>query len=508
MAKKSYENSLNKYMANVDVDIPDSYFEKWQKTVDLMATIFEVPAGLIMRIFPTEIEVFVTSHTEHNPYEKAEKATLNAGLYCETVLATREQLEVPNALEDVEWKDNPDVKLDMISYLGVPLMWPNNEMFGTICVLDSKTRHFSKLYQALLWQFKEIIDGDLKLLVSERQLAQHAEELSKTLADLKATQDELVQSEKMAALGHLIAGIAHEINTPLGAIGSSITNILEFCDTHFKQLPVFFKNLSEERESDFLLLLDHIAESKPTLSRREKRALKKTFTQWLEDNQVANASDIADLLVIMGIQRTVDDILPLLHSSDSSTILDMAYQLAVVHNGARSIDIATNRAAKIVFALKNYVRNDQSGEKTQANLVEGLETVLTLYHNYLKQGIEIVKHYDEVPDIQCYPDELNQVWTNLIHNALQAMNYKGTLTLSVKQADTEIVVSVTDNGQGIDESTLPKIFTPFFTTKPAGEGSGLGLDIVKKIVDKHNGKIDVTSQPGETTFTVTLPLNA
>ena len=115
--------------------------------------------------------------------------------------------------------------------------------------------------------------------------------------------------------------------------------------------------------------------------------------------------------------------------------------------------------------------------------------------------------FEEIPEIQCFPDELNQVWTNLIHNSLQAMKNEGTLTIRGEKKGTDLMVSISDTGPGIPEEIQPKIFQPFFTTKPAGEGSGLGLDIIKRIVDKHNGKIAFQTQAGVgTTFSVTLPI--
>jgi signal transduction histidine kinase len=498
---------MSKLYITKDIEVPEAYLEKWQKTVDLMAHIFEVPAGLIMRVLPTEIEVFVSSQTENNPYEKSEKAFLNTGLYCETVMAQRDQLQVPNALDDVDWEKNPDVKLNMISYLGVPLVWPTNEIFGTICVLDSKTRHYSSIYQALLWQFKEIIDGDLRLLVSDHQLEQRAQELAQALTDLKATQEELIQSEKMAALGHLVAGIAHEINTPLGVIRSSVGNITEFLSQQLKQLPAFFQSLSKSREQDFFLLLNKITEEKPALSSREKRQLKKTLTSQLQEQQIDNANTVASQLISIGAHHDIDALLPLLKIPENSTILETAEQLAIVQKSTSSINIASDRAAKTIFALKNFARFDASGEKLATNLTEGIETVLTLYNNQLKQNVEVVKHYAQLPLILCYPDQLHQVWTNLIHNALYAMDYKGTLTLETQQSDNnQVIIRITDSGKGIPIEIQPKIFEPFFTTKPAGEGSGLGLDIVKKIIDKHDGTIEVESLPGNTTFTVCLPM--
>ena len=165
------------------------------------------------------------------------------------------------------------------------------------------------------------------------------------------------------------------------------------------------------------------------------------------------------------------------------------------------------------------------------NVLDGIETTLTLYHHQIKRGVDIQRQYKKIPLIQCYADELAQVWTNLIHNALQAMSHKGTLTISARSILLEsgvlekgvlgsdsissliaepceaVQIAITDTGTGIPEEIQQRIFEPFFTTKAAGEGSGLGLDIAKKIIDKHGGCIMVDSVPGKTTFTVTLPVS-
>ena len=158
-------------------EVPEEYLAKWQKTLNVMARIFEVPAGLIMRVYPTHIEVLVSSHTADNPYEPYEKTDLGTGLYCETVMKTQKQLHVPNALHDEHWKDNPDVELNMICYLGIPLVWPDNQVFGTICVLDDKTRHFSSLYQDLLWEFREIIEADFREIEHKNEMKRRTKEL-------------------------------------------------------------------------------------------------------------------------------------------------------------------------------------------------------------------------------------------------------------------------------------------------------------------------------------------
>ncbi|HEY9674518.1 MAG TPA: response regulator [Waterburya sp.] len=360
------------------------------------------------------------------------------------------------------------------------------------------------------FQMEEVVarvETHLALRSLQKSLEDKNEELASTLQQLKSTQEELIQSEKMAALGQLIAGVAHEINTPLGAITSSVRNIANFWKEYLLQFPAFLQKLSPLRQSDFLTLLQKLSQQDTSLSTREQRQIKKSLASQLQSHNIENATTLANFLVAMGVYEDIQSLVPLLKEPEGEDILKTSYQFANVQTSIRNITTASERASKVVFALKNYARYDSTGYKVEAQISEGIETVLTLYHNQLKQGVRIIKNYqDAVPSILCYPDELNQVWTNLIHNALQAMDYRGTLTIEVKKQDSYLTVSMTDTGKGIPPEIMPKIFRPFFTTKAAGEGSGLGLDIVKKIITKHQGKIEVESVPGQTTFIVSLPL--
>jgi signal transduction histidine kinase len=201
-------------------------------------------------------------------------------------------------------------------------------------------------------------------------------------------------------------------------------------------------------------------------------------------------------------------LIPLLQDANAEWILQLAYNLTRLTQNNQTILTAVERGSKVVFALKSYAYYDQKNEKQWVTVTEGLETVLTLYQSQLKRDIEVIRDYQPLPRIWGYLDELIQVWTNLIHNAIQGMNGKGHLTLATCQQGNWVKVQITDSGCGISPEIQAKIFEPFFTTKAMGEGSGLGLHICKKIIDKHQGRIEVESQVGQTRFSVWLPASS
>ncbi len=335
------------------------------------------------------------------------------------------------------------------------------------------------------------------------------EQLMEKMAEMEATQTKLIESEKIATLGQLVAGIAHEINTPLGAINSAAGTVQNSLRFTIEQLPQLFKALSDDEQKLFFQMVDIALTADQKLSMAEKRDLRNDLMKSLEQYAVPNARKVAETMVNMGVYRDIEPFLPLLKHIEVNTIFDAANKLSMMKRSSQTISTAVERASKIVFALKNFARFDHSGEKVQANITETVETVLTIYHNQIKRNTVLVRNYEDVPLVYCFPDELNQVWTNLVHNALQAMNYEGTLSVGVKpdKEKNAILVSIGDTGKGIPEEIREKIFQPFFTTKAAGEGSGLGLDIVKKIVEKHGGEIWLASEVGKgTTFFVSVPM--
>jgi signal transduction histidine kinase len=334
------------------------------------------------------------------------------------------------------------------------------------------------------------------------------QQTAQALDELHQAEAHLVHAEKMAALGQLIAGVAHEINTPIGAIKSSGHNIAEALSSALVGLPPLLDQLAGEDRKRLADLVAHASAPGPMLSTREERAIVRDVTARLEALGIEQARHRAGLLVQLQAHADLDAVLPLLRHPLAERILETAYGIATITTNTGNINTAVERVGKIIFALKSFSRFGGSQVWTATDLAEGLETVLTIYHHQIKQGTELVRRYGEdVPPVRCLPDELNQVWTNLIHNALQAMDYRGTLTLGLARDGERVRVSVADTGCGIEPALRERIFDAFFTTKAAGEGTGLGLDIVRKIVQKHGGTIEVESEPGRgSTFTVVLPI--
>ncbi len=324
------------------------------------------------------------------------------------------------------------------------------------------------------------------------------------------TQNILIQQEKMAALGQLVAGVAHEINNPLGAIKASASNAQKALEAALVELPQLCQRLNQSEQNVFFALISQSLNSKTLIASSESRKLKRKLVTQLQGYDLENARDIADLLIDIGIHEDeeIKPLLPLLKSDRGEWIVQLAYNLTRLFANNRMILSAVDRSSKIVFALKNYARFDQSSQKQLVQVTNGLETVIEIYHNQLKHNIELVRDYEEIPDIWGYPDELIQVWTNLIHNAIQAMQAKGTLSLSAKQKENGVEVAIADNGPGIPDDVQKRIFEAFFTTKSAGEGSGLGLYICQKIVDKHMGDMKFNSTQGHTEFRVWLPVGS
>lgn len=358
-------------------------------------------------------------------------------------------------------------------------------------------------------ELQQLVLGINQLQANLLRQIQHQQQNERALTEQR---EQMIQSEKMAALGQLVAGVAHEINTPIGAVKSSGKSISDSLVQVMENLPRLFQLIDPESARLFAQLVSTNNTTLLALSNREERAMVRLASTHFEARGVAHARYCADILVQLKAYDDLDRYLPLLLHPESKLILETAYSLFAIHTNSANINMAVDRVSKIVYALKSFSHFDQLAQPIQADLREGMETVLTIYQNQIKQHTDLVRQYQPISPILCWPDELNQVWTNLIHNAMQAMEAMeepGTLTISIERLDDFARVSIADTGHGIPETIRERIFDSFFTTKPAGEGTGLGLDIVKKIIMKHQGRIEVESEVGRgTTFHVYLPYGA
>jgi signal transduction histidine kinase len=335
--------------------------------------------------------------------------------------------------------------------------------------------------------------------------------LGTVMQRLRETEAALRQSEKMAQLGTLAAGLAHELNNPAAAALRGAEELREsFGELLRGPDRVAGLGLTAEQFQELARLMQAAGAGKPRVMGALERAdLEEQVERWLQERGVPGGELLAGELVETGHDlqglgrlerlysgRQLGEILHLVWVSGRANNL-----LAEIAQGAREI-------ASIVKAMKSYVYLDQAPVQ-EVDLQEGLENTLVILRHKLKRGITVARDFQkDLPRVPAHGSELNQVWTNLIDNAADALGGKGRITLRTRREGAWAVVEVEDDGPGIPRELQPKIFTLFFTTKPMGQGSGQGLNTSYNIVRRHGGTLDFQSQPGSTVFTARLPFSA
>jgi signal transduction histidine kinase len=328
----------------------------------------------------------------------------------------------------------------------------------------------------------------------------------------KLAEQALRQSERMATLGTLAAGVAHELNNPAAATGRAAHQLREAFavleDAHLQLDATGLAPASRELLREFDERARSLAGQPVDLGTLDRGDREADLEDWLDDHDVEDAWDLAPSLVSQDLgTRDLDRLAAAVGEERLSVALALVTSGFKVHMLAHEIGQGSERISEIVGALKSYSYLGQAPVQA-VDVHEGLDNTLVILRSKLKQGIEIRRDYgDDVPRISAFGSELNQVWTNLIDNAADAMGGRGHLEIRTRRDGDGVLVEIEDDGPGIPQAILHHVFDPFFTTKEPGKGTGLGLSTTYSIItEKHRGTIAVRSAPGETCFSVRLPI--
>ncbi|AQA01698.1 histidine kinase [Mycobacterium sp. MS1601] len=336
----------------------------------------------------------------------------------------------------------------------------------------------------------------------------------------------LDQREKLLALGTITAGLTHQLNNPAAATARAVADLRDgVCHMRHKLAMVAEAKFTPEALRVLINIQDQVAEQVAKNRDLELSALEASDREdqigdWLEDHDIGHAWDYAPTFVEAGLDTDwLERVSALVDEVDASASLQSAigWLKYTIDNELRMSEIAeaSKRISALLAGAKQYSQMDR-GAYQSADVHDLLRSTMMMFGDKIGMAgkdkpVTIVKEWDSsLPEILCYPGDLNQVWTNIIDNAIQAMDGHGTLTVrTMREGDGMVRIEICDDGPGIPADIIERIFTPFFTTKPVGKGTGLGLDLAwRVVVEKHHGNLSVESKPGDTRFIVCLPLQA
>jgi signal transduction histidine kinase len=319
------------------------------------------------------------------------------------------------------------------------------------------------------------------------------------------------QQAKLISLGTLSAGLAHELNNPAAAVRRNVQMLEEV----LQKLPTLALKMHQQPISgeqlqflcNFYQQAIASAQNSPKLDPLTQSEREDEITDWLEDQGVKEAWKLSPTLVSAGLNPDVlEELTEQVETNCISSILAWLEGTLTGTSLLEEIKQSSQRISELIKAMKDYSYMDRAPMQ-QMNVHEGIDSTLTILKHKLKHGVTVSKEYGDLPCICASGRELNQVWTNLIDNAIDAMNGKGNLRIRTAVEGDRVLVEIADNGAGIPPDIQPRIFEQFFTTKEAGKGTGLGLDIARRIiVGQHKGDIRFDSKPGDTRFQVRLPI--
>ncbi|PSB54878.1 ATPase [Chamaesiphon polymorphus CCALA 037] len=356
-----------------------------------------------------------------------------------------------------------------------------------------------KLVPDDFWKMLELCPGVMRRIL---KIAVERSQIHETVTQ---------QQAKLISLGTLSAGLAHELNNPAAAVRSNVQNL----ETALQTLPSLALRLHQQPfTAAQIAFLDDLYQ-RATTAAIESSSLdpiaqseaEDAIADWLADREIANPWQLAPMLVMAELDAArLDEVAAQISPDCLECVLTWLETTLTSIKLLEEIQLGSTRISELITAMKNYSYLDRSPLQ-QIDIHEGIENTLIILKHKLKYGVSVTKEYAaNLPQISAYAPQLNQVWTNLIDNAIDATNGKGQLWIRTALEDECILVEIADDGAGIPGDVRSRIFDQFFTTKEVGKGTGLGLDIARRIVGQHQGKISFTSEPGNTRFQVRLPI--
>ncbi len=523
---------------SAEIAIPSNILEKWQRIVDLLANIVHVPSAVVCKLEPphyTHYKVLSSSNSEGNPFPADDVFSMDIGTFCETVIKSREPLLVVNALADDRWKDAPELKVGMVSYLGFPVVWPDGRMFGTICVLDDKANRYSELYQELLLHCRDVLEADLEALV---RLGDELEDQKAHLSELFARVPEAIV---MVDRDLTITRVNPEFTKIFGytaeeAVGREIKKLVAPDD------------LKEEAESFLYRMFDTGQAFAGETVRRRKDGARVPVSLICVPVPVHDGGkagyviyrDLTDAKRLEDEQRRYHEIqLELAHANRIATLAQLSASIAhelnqpltgIMTNCSTCLQMLTSDPQDLDGALAAVRRTMRDGERASQvikrlralfsnrapsieaiDLNEATREVVALSLGELQNG-GVVLRTELAEDLPCASADrvqLQQVILNLIRNALDAMSTvndrpRDLLIKTEREQDDAVRLSVKDAGIGFEPQISNKLFEAFYTTKNAG--MGVGLAVSRSIIENHHGRLWAALNDGPgATFSFSVP---
>ena len=511
---------------------------KWQRIVDLLAKIMNVPSAVVTALEPphgTAYRTVVSSHSPGNPFPVEQIFSMEIGTFCETVIKNREPLLVANAREDDRWRRAPEIQVGMVSYLGLPVLWPDGRMFGTICVLDDKTNRYGDLYQELLSHCRDVLQGDLQTLA---RLGGELEEQKARLSELfQRVPEAIVMIDREARITRVNPEFTRIFGyTAEDAIGRRIKDLIAPDDLHEevesflyrmvqtrevfavetvrkhksgRRVPVSLMCVpvsSNESDDTGYVIYRDISETKRLQD--EQRRYHEIQLELAQANRVATVGQLS-ASIAHALNQPLTGIL-----TNCSTSLRMLtsdpLNLEGAHEAVKRTMRDASRAADVIVRLRALF-NRKGLAYTPVDLNEATREVIALSQGELQTNRVQVRSElaDDLPLVTADRVQLQQVVLNLLRNAMDAMNTvddrpRQMVIRTARDEGDRVRLSVTDSGVGVDPRTVDTLFEAFYSTKQ--DGMGVGLSVSRSIIENHQGRLWASPNDGPgATFAFSVP---